>query len=321
MPGRSHVDLLGNGTPRPALRTPDTIAGCRVSTPRATALSCRTFSPRSADSRRTSCPFDEVRSRLKLARGVDRGLEDVPLERGSAARWTDLRVHDAFLPRRESLRERWEDVATLAEGHRGFPPVQLYRVGDVYFVVDGHHRVSVARSLGAESIEARITRVRDPGAASPGRASLEDVVLREGLAGFLEATGPSAGAPGRVAGRRARRLRRLDHIAEIRYFLGLDRQRDVSWEEAVASFRDTVYRPMVERIRTSAVLDDFPAGPRPTSTSSSRTTSGTCASGSATAPCRRSARWSTSRCGGRRSTARRRFRCSASGEAGTPEAK
>ncbi len=203
-------------------------------------------------------PFEEVRSRLKLARGVDRGLEEVPLERirGTLDRATEFT--NAFLPRRESLRDRWEDVATLAEGHRGFPPVVLYRVGEVYFVVDGHHRVSVARALGAETIEARVTEFETP-VPLPPDASLEDVVLREGLAGFLEATGlvPEHPDEWRVT-EPGGYDRLLDHIAVHRYFLGLDRRRDVSWEEAVASFRDTVIRPMVERIRASGVLDGFP---------------------------------------------------------------
>jgi len=89
----------------------------------------------------------------------------------------------AFLPREEKLRERWEDLEELALGARGFPPVELYRVGDVDFVVDGHHRVKEF-----------VTDVPlDPG------ASIEDVILKEGLARFLARRPRRSTAPNRRA--------------------------------------------------------------------------------------------------------------------------
>ncbi len=68
-------------------------------------------------------PFEEVRDRLKLRRVVDRGTSDVPLGKivGTFGRRGEF--NRAFLPRSESLRERWEDVKDLAEGAAGFPPV------------------------------------------------------------------------------------------------------------------------------------------------------------------------------------------------------
>jgi hypothetical protein len=107
-------------------------------------------------------PFEEVRDRLKLRRVVDRGTRDVPLGRivGTFGRRGEF--NRAFLPRSESLRERWEDLKDLAEGAAGFPVVELYLVGDVYFAVDGHHRISVARALGAPSIEAHVLEFITP---------------------------------------------------------------------------------------------------------------------------------------------------------------
>jgi hypothetical protein len=202
--------------------------------------------------------FDTVREKLRLKHLVDRGVAEVPLDRivGSVGRVAEF--NRVFLPRRESLRRRWVELERLAEGPLGFPPVDLYKVGDAYFVVDGHHRVSVARSLGAPTIEARIKEflTRVPLAAD---ASVRDVLLKEGLAGFLESTGlePVTEDEYRVSVA-AGYERLLEHISGHRYFRGLDTGHQVSWPEAVASWRDNVYRPMVQRIRGSGVMRTFP---------------------------------------------------------------
>lgn len=203
-------------------------------------------------------PFEEVRDRLGLRRVVDRGTRDVPLEKivGTFGRRGEF--NRAFLPRSEALRERWEDVRDLAEGAAGFPVVELYLVGDVYFAVDGHHRISVARSLGAPAIEAHVLEFLTPVPLGPGD-SLEDVLQKEGLADFLDATGlvPSAPDEFRVT-HPGDYAEMLEHVAVHRYFLGLELERDVAWAEAVRSWYETLYRPMTETIRASGVMQDFP---------------------------------------------------------------
>ncbi len=202
-------------------------------------------------------PFEEVRDRLKLRRVVERGTRDVPLEQivGTFGRRGEF--NRAFLPRSEALRERWEDVKDLAEGASGFPAVELYQVGDAYFAVDGHHRISVARSLGAPSIEAHVLEFLTP-VPLGADASPEDVLQKEGLADFLETTGlvPSSPDEFRVT-HPGDYAEMLEHVAVHRYFLGLDLERDVSWEESVRSWYETLFRPMTETIRSSGILDDF----------------------------------------------------------------
>ena len=202
-------------------------------------------------------PFEDVRDRLKLRRVVDRGTRDVPLAQivGTFGRRGEF--NRAFLPRSEALRERWEDVRDLAVGAAGFPVVELYQVGDAYFAVDGHHRISVARSLGAPSIEAHVLEFLTPVPLGPD-ASPESVLQKEGLADFLETTGlvPSSPDEFRVT-HPGDYAEMLEHVAVHRYFLGLDLSRDVSWEEAVRSWYETLYRPMTETIRSSGVLGDF----------------------------------------------------------------
>ncbi len=75
-------------------------------------------------------------------------------------RGTVGRQHDfdaGFHPLESNTEQRWMRVATAREEGRGLPPVQLIRVGETFFVQDGHHRVSVARARGEMDIEAEVT--------------------------------------------------------------------------------------------------------------------------------------------------------------------
>jgi hypothetical protein len=58
------------------------------------------------------------------------------------------------------LRERWERLALAARRGEEIPPIEVYRIGDLHFIIDGHHRVSVAHSLGLSTIDAHVTEVK-----------------------------------------------------------------------------------------------------------------------------------------------------------------
>src|SRR3990172_4167878 len=203
-------------------------------------------------------PFDEIREKLHLKNIVDRGIREVPLDLivGSVGR--ERAFNRTFLPREESLRKRWEEVKDLAEGPVGFPPVELYLIRDVYFVVDGHHRVSVARAVGATTIEAHVKEFISPIILTPD-ASIEEVILRSGLTDFLETTGLTQHDPEDFRVTVVNGYERLlEHISVHRYFRGIDTGGPVSWDEAVKSWHENVYRPMIEHIRTSGILAKFP---------------------------------------------------------------
>lgn len=203
-------------------------------------------------------PFDEVRERLHLKQIVDRGIQEVPLDRivGTVGRERDF--NRAFLPREESLRQRWKEMKDLAEGPVGFPPVELYKVHDVYFVVDGHHRVSVARSLGAPTIEAHVKEFLSP-VPLTSESSIAEVILKSALADFLETTGLVQENPGEYEVTIPNGYEHLlDHISVHRYYRGIETNQAVSWADALISWRDTVYRPMIEAIRKSSILEQFP---------------------------------------------------------------
>jgi hypothetical protein len=111
-------------------------------------------------------PFDEVVDALGRVQERDAGLQVVPLDAivGTVDRLKGFDRH--FRPTTPQVRARWERIAAAMRRGEPMPPVDLYRVGEVYFVKDGHHRVSVARALGHHDIEARVivvvTRIDAP---------------------------------------------------------------------------------------------------------------------------------------------------------------
>ncbi len=203
-------------------------------------------------------PFNEVR-RLPFEGQRYVGLRSVPLEKivGSVGRYKDF--DRAFLPRTESTRYRWENIDKAMEAGVALPPVELYKVGDVYFVKDGNHRVSVALTREWSSIDAYVTEVDVPVAITPDTEI--DVLLRkQEQAAFLHQTEihrvrPDVEIdltePGQYP-------KLLEHIAVHRWHLGEEHNAEVSYREAVASWVDNVYLPLVEIIREQGVLDEFP---------------------------------------------------------------
>ena len=102
-----------------------------------------------------------------------RDVQMVPIDR---IRGTEDRGRDFdcdFNPLHNESHERWLNVAMARAQERSLPPVELLQVGDIYFVRDGHHRISVARALGQLDIEAEVTvlQVTEPLPQAPAPAS------------------------------------------------------------------------------------------------------------------------------------------------------
>ncbi len=202
-------------------------------------------------------PFGEVQHALRLSHMVDRGLQDVPLDAivGSLNRTQDF--DRAFLPRNEGLRARLRGMRRVVESDAGFAPVHLYKVGQAYFVVDGHHRIAVARSLGTATIEAWVREFATEVDVVP-EDTVAEILAKAGERNFHAATGlPEGGEDDFRTTSPTGHDRLLEHIAGHRYYLGLQGG-DPTWEDAVRSWLETVYRPVVKVIRDQALLDSFP---------------------------------------------------------------
>lgn len=206
----------------------------------------------------TLLSYDDVRENLHIGGPIYRGVKTIRVDQvaGSLNRYHEF--DRAFLPKEDQLASRWQKVDRAFYQEIDLPPVVVYKVGEVYFVVDGHHRVSVAREQGQEFIEAEVrecaTRVNITPDIKP-----EDLKMLGSEVRFLERTAldhirPDAKIKTTITDGYERIL---EHIAVHRYFMGLDLKRDISDEEAVAHWYDTVYLPIVQIIRSSKIMKDF----------------------------------------------------------------
>jgi hypothetical protein len=203
--------------------------------------------------------YDAVKRSLKLGGPIYRGVKTVPVAQivGSIDRYRDF--DQVFLPKQSSTANRWKSIARAFYSDVDLPPVRLYKVGDAYFVIDGHHRVSVAREQGIEFIDAEVQEVisRVPVSAD---LKAEDLKILHEYRRFLERTKLDEIRPRQhirftVAGGYQQVI---EHIATHRQYMQLEQQREVSDAEAVADWYDQVYLPIVEVIRANNVLADFP---------------------------------------------------------------
>ncbi|MEW6718305.1 MAG: universal stress protein [Chloroflexota bacterium] len=203
--------------------------------------------------------YEEVRQRLKGKSKVRIGLQDIPIKAiiGSVGRHSDF--SRSFLPLKDSDRDRWARVSLATMSLSGLPPIEVYQIGDTYFVLDGHHRLSVARQLGATHIQAYVTEIITPVALTPEDRP-NDLMVKYELADFLEQTKFNTIRPGvelRVTVPEYYQVLK-EHIDVHRYFMGIERQREIPYEEAVAHWYEAVYLPVVQLIRIQGILQDFP---------------------------------------------------------------
>ena len=203
--------------------------------------------------------FDEVREKLHLGGPVYRGLQSVPLDKiiGSVNRYRDF--DHLFLPTQSHTEDRWRRINRAWYEEIDLPPVMLYKVGEVYFVVDGNHRVSVARDRGQQFIDAEVREVESRVPVTAGMQPDDLERLGERVE-FLERTQldrwyPEAVIKPTVLGGYERLL---EHIAVHRYFMGIDRGRSISEEEAVRHWYETLYLPVVQVVERSEVLEELP---------------------------------------------------------------
>ncbi|MCC6602327.1 MAG: universal stress protein [Anaerolineae bacterium] len=203
--------------------------------------------------------YDDIRKKLKVTNLRERGLQDIPVDKiiGSVGRYNDFTR--SFLPKSNTSEERWARVKMAVSDLTGVPPIEVYQLGDAYFVIDGNHRVSIARQLGMPTISAFVTEVKTRVPLTV-HDNPNEIICKSRYAEFLERTNldklrPEADLLMTFC---AQYSVLLDHIDVHRYYMGLDFQRDVAYEEAVAHWYDAVYMPVVEMVREQGIIRNFP---------------------------------------------------------------
>jgi hypothetical protein len=207
----------------------------------------------------TLIPYSDIRQRLTLEGESYRGLREVPVSQiiGSVDRFRDF--DRRFLPRQRHTADRWKSVDRAYHQDVRLPPIQLYKVGDVYFVKDGNHRVSVAREHGVEFIDAEVIEghIRTP--LDPSMSSRQLLQQAE-YAEFLRKTNLDRSKPEHDI--RPTSLGRYDemiaHIEGRRSLKQRQAGREISLYEAATDWYDNVYLPIALAARDQNLLRDFP---------------------------------------------------------------
>jgi hypothetical protein len=203
--------------------------------------------------------FEEVRQKLHLADAHYRGLQDIALDQivGSVGRYRDFTR--AFLPRRDDLQARWRQIERLVTTGGGLPPIELYQVGQVYFVRDGNHRVSVARHRRAPTIQAHVWEYQTQVPLEAG-TDLDDWLCKSARAAFVERTRIASLCPHVHI-----RLTQPDGYEELlcdieayQHILSIIDERQVAFDEAVTLWCEMRYAPIIDIIRQRHILRHFP---------------------------------------------------------------
>ena len=206
--------------------------------------------------------FHDVKEILKPKNETYRGMQAVPIDLivGSEGRYRDFNKY--FLPKANHLRSRWERVDTAHLRDIALPAIQLYEIGGVYFVRDGNHRVSVARAQGVGSIDAEVTSLSSEIRIDPGMTAddLRSAVLNFEKSLFDEKTRFSVltgcdsldfSAPGRYD-------EIYNHIMVHKFYLNEPTERELPFSDALVSWYENVYRPIIDIIEEDRLHLRFP---------------------------------------------------------------
>jgi hypothetical protein len=202
--------------------------------------------------------LDEVSRRLRAFEQTYVGVRPIRIADvvGTVSRVEDF--DRDFLPKRSKIQERWRSVeGSFPEGD--FPPIVVYELDGRYFVVDGHHRVAIARQRGIEFIDAEITRLRSRTKLPPD-ADIGAIIMAEQERRFGEESGLERARPVATIefSRPQGYIELLEHIKIHGFHLMMERAEALSVEEIAGDWYDRVYLPTVEAIHREGLTELWP---------------------------------------------------------------
>jgi nucleotide-binding universal stress UspA family protein len=203
--------------------------------------------------------YEDVASKLKLQGRSDKGTQSIPVDAiiGSVGRYTDFTR--TFLPRRAQDQQRWANVKAMQFDLVGLEPVEVYKVSEVYFVLDGNHRVSIARQEGWKEIQAHVIEIQTDIPLTPD-VSPQELIVKAEYADFLEQTGLNRTQevmdlritiPGGYQ-------KLLDEISICQCQIEEEEQHECSLQESAESWYREIYLPFEEAVRERGMMRWFP---------------------------------------------------------------
>ena len=197
-------------------------------------------------------PFEEVVGALGRRSESDLGVKDIPLDSivGTVDRQTGT-FDRSFRPAKANVRGRWQRIAAARRRGEALPPIDVYRIGELHFVQDGHHRVSVARAMGDKTIEAHVRLVQTRLGADR-ELRIRDLPLKQHERVFHERVPLPKAARARIKLSDEWRYAQLATLVESWGFRAShDREHLMSREEMAAEWFKEEYEPVVRVLNDS----------------------------------------------------------------------
>lgn len=206
--------------------------------------------------------LNDVKQMIKSNAETYMGMQVIPIDKivGSEGRYKDF--DNRFFPKSTHLRNRWQHVDQAAIDSINLPPIKVYELSGLYFVRDGNHRVSVAKARGTEFIDAEVVTLQSE-IKLKKPDNLNDIVKQ--IINYEKRVFYSETGFGDITdywcldfSRPGRYDVIYNHILTHKYYMNLSREDEVSMEEAVTSWFNKVYLPLVTIIRNKHILKSFP---------------------------------------------------------------
>ncbi len=205
--------------------------------------------------------FTDIKKLLKPKNEVYKGMQVVPIKLivGSEGRYKDFDNH--FFPKSSFLKSRWEHIDMAHIQSTPLPAISLYELGGLYFVRDGNHRVSVAKSRGVETLDAEVVSLQSEIKLKAGstKEQMEAQVIYYEKRVFYSETNfgditdywcldfSSTGQYDVI----------YNHIITHRYYINMNRNEEIPFEDAVMSWFENVYLPVISVIKSYHILRLF----------------------------------------------------------------
>lgn len=209
----------------------------------------------------TLISFSDIKKLLKPQGEVYKGMQVIPVDKivGSEGRYHDF--DNRFFPKSVHLKSRWEhiDMAHIQDIY--LPPISLYELGGVYFVRDGNHRVSVARSKDIDFIDAEVVSLQSEIKLHPGdtlEKMTKQVIEYEKRVFYSETNFGDItdywrldfSVPGQYDVI-------YNHILTHKYYINMNKSEEISLAEAIVSWFNTVYMPVIQVIDSHHIMRAF----------------------------------------------------------------
>jgi hypothetical protein len=199
-------------------------------------------------------PYEEVIDALGFVSERSVGVEVVPLDAIVGTVDRDRDFDRSFRPTSGRVRSRWENIAAAMRRGESLPPVDLVRIGEIYFVRDGHNRVSVARALGRRDIDAFVTEVTTRVGAGK-TITLGDLPFKSHERVFFERVPLPANAREEIQLTDPWDYARLaEHVEAWGFRTSQERHEAIGRRETAFQWLENEYRPVVEMLREADLI-------------------------------------------------------------------